>query len=91
VPAKLAIGLSAKSSTPLTNDQNTPAQTTKDISEDILAASKPATSLPTPKKSHKPLVLSPRRNARLIKEPDHKTALSSFIDPLSRDEPMGDG
>lgn len=48
VPAKPAMGSYAKSSTPLTNDQNTPAQTTEDISEDVLAASKPATSLPTP-------------------------------------------
>jgi hypothetical protein len=85
------MGSYAKSSTPLTNDQNTPAQTTEDISEDVLAASKLATSLPTPEKSHKPLVLSPCRNARLIKEPDLVTALSSFRDPLSRDEPMGDG
>jgi hypothetical protein len=91
VPAKPAMGSSAKSSTPLTNDQNTPAQTTEDISEEVLAASKPATSLPTPEKSHKPLVLSPRRNARLIKEPDHVTAPSSFIDPLLRDKQMGDG
>lgn len=90
VPAKPAMGASPKSSTPLTKDQNTLAQTTKDISEELLAACMPATSRPTLEKSHKPLVLSPRRHGRLIEEPDHVTALSSFIDPLSKDERIAD-